>query len=61
MSDYISRKDVRAALSGLLKDIRENQRGEALVYRCRCTFTQVIVEFPSFGSGEDCPLGEVKE
>ena len=35
--------------------------GEALVYRCRCTFTQVIAEFPSFGRGKDCPLEEVEE
>jgi len=33
--------------------------GEALVYRCRCTFTQVLADKPAFERNKDCPLVEI--
>ena len=33
--------------------------GEALVYRCRCTFTQVLADNPAFERNKDCPLVEI--
>lgn len=33
--------------------------GEALVYRCRCTFTQKLAGNPAFERNKDCPLVEI--